>query len=466
LSKSFVASSIIIFLLLAGSILYTQSAPTFNLVSAETIQFSVLNEDGTVVPSTINVPLWDESGANLPPPPMTPNIILYLKNTGDTPVNFTVSIKNLNFPSNGICQAFVEGPPYSSSAFSGFSYASTATSSQVQPNNQIRVAIIGIWATTNTYTLGAPLNYSFDIAISATSSAGTSAQQTIHDSTTTHYPYRWYAPGLASDIAVNGGFESGIAPWQVIVSNPAYSGTLTQSNDAYTGSYGGLFSMTNNPTTGGYLALSESIPAATGQTYTLTFYYKSTMTSFNAMVFCKDAITTDGHDIAYWTSQNLPPTNTWTKVTFPFGPIPSGTVDSQIHFGAQNGITGTLQIDDVSAQLTTQQPTPSPTINPSPTPSPTPTATPNPTATTSSPNQSAQPTATPTNAPSQTTTPTATPNPTQTDASTAPDQASPTPNATPTIPEIPILIVTILAIMATLSQILLRRKNSKTGISV
>ncbi|MCW4000621.1 MAG: hypothetical protein NWE93_10315 [Candidatus Bathyarchaeota archaeon] len=177
-----------------------------------------------------------------------------------------------------------------------------------------------------------------------------------------------------SNIVTNGDFEAAPATntlgnWQVIASDLNHKGTIAQTKDAHAGSYSGAFTATANPSGGGFVALSEStLYWAIGQTYTLTFYYKSNLSSCYAEVFCKSTQATAGNDLASWSS-SLAPTNVWTSATLTFGPIPDGTVDVQIHFGPPTGITGTLLIDDVSTGFSTKPqsstaPSPAPTANP------------------------------------------------------------------------------------------------------
>jgi hypothetical protein len=234
----------------------------------------------------------------------------------------------------------------------------------------------------------------------------------------------------APNIITNGDLETlqipgTIGNWQVITSDSIHSGVLSRTTDAHSGSYSGLFTITANPNTGGFVALSEStLYWAIGKTYDLTFYYKSSLSSCYASIFCKSEQTTKGFDIAYWSSANLQSTNTWTKVTVTFGPVPEGTQDIQIHFGPPEGVTGTFQVDNISTQFTNTQPTTTP---PTPTPPPTPIA---PTPTQSPPTSTPFPTLTyapptPTYTPPSPTPPT--PTPTQ---STNPSQVSPEPTST------------------------------------
>jgi hypothetical protein len=114
---------------------------------------------------------------------------------------------------------------------------------------------------------------------------------------------------------VNGGFDTapGSGSWQVITSDSSHEGKVAQSIDAQTGSLSGILMVNANPITGGFVALSEStLYWGIGQSFTLTFYYKSTLGSCYASVYAKSQATTVGSDIAYWMSSNLPPTNTWT----------------------------------------------------------------------------------------------------------------------------------------------------------
>ena len=263
-----------------------------------------------------------------------------------------------------------------------------------------------------------------------------------------------------TNIVGNGGFESSLAPtpqgnWQVITSDSSHLGTVTLSPDAPAGSCSGAFNVTANPVNGGFVALSESTSYwGIGQSFALTFYYKSTLNSAYASVYAKSQATTVGSDITYWMSSNLPPTNTWTPVTLTFGPIPDGTVDLQIHFGPPEGATGSLWVDDVSTVAAANPVTPSPTpATPSPTPSVPATTSPTPTQTpTQAPTPTATLTPTPTANPTQTATgtpnPTNTqnPNPTQATATTQPSASADT--TSPPQPEV--LEVTIVAIAAVL----------------
>lgn len=278
----------------------------------------------------------------------------------------------------------------------------------------------------------------------------------------------------APNIVTNGGFETAPIPntqgnWQVITSDSSYSGAVTQSPDSHTGSYSGAFTATANPSAGGFVALSESTYYwAIGQAYTLSFYYKSTMSSCYASVFAKSQATTVGSDIAYWMSGNLPATNTWTPVTLTFGPIPDGTVDLQVHFGPPNGVTGLMWVDDVSTVFAVNAVTPTPgSPTPTPTPSATPTDTPTPTPTITQ-----QPTATPTVTPTPTTSTTSTPsiNPTTNTQNPNPTQPTTTqPNPTtdqtsppqPEVPEVTIVAVAAALLIASTLAIFSRRTKGK-----
>ncbi len=319
-------------------------------------------------------------------------------------------------------------------------------------------------------------------------SAALSQTQTIHIVGTAQYPNRPYPtnPSL-SDIAVNGGFESGTSPWQVITSGSTYSGTISQSSDAHSGGASGSFKITSNPATGGYVALAESVVAKVGESYVLSFYYKSSLGSFRAYVFCKDMQTSVGHDLAYWSTGNLPASDLWTLQTLAFGPIPSGTVDTQIHFDSPNGVTGTLQLDDLTAQnvsvaitlpTSTTQPTPTltPTSQPTALASTSPTSTPT-SAPTQLPTATSNPSTTPTTPSSST--PTSTLNPTATATSTyqpitPPDNppSSPTTTAThqptspPAVPEFPVALLVFLVMVALTLGLALARgrlRSSRVG---
>jgi hypothetical protein len=309
-------------------------------------------------------------------------------------------------------------------------------------------------------------------------SSSPSQTQSIHIVGTAQYPNRPYpANPQLSDIAVNGGLESGTSPWQVITSGSTYLGTISQSSDAHSGVASGSFRITSNPATGGYLALSESVSANVGESYVLSFYYKSTLGSFSAYVFCKDTQTLVGHDLAYWSTGSLSSTDLWTLETLAFGPIPSGTVDTQIHFDSPNGVTGTLQLDDITAQnvsvaitlpTSTTQSTPTPTTSPqqTSTPSTSPTSTPT-SASTQPPGSTSNPSTTPTTPSSST--PNSTLNPTATATSTyqpitpVNPPSSPTttatlqPTAPPAVPEFPVaLLVFLVIVVLTLGLALVR----------
>ncbi len=273
-----------------------------------------------------------------------------------------------------------------------------------------------------------------------------------------------YTPSVppATNIITNGGFEYPPLPntpgnWQVITSDSNHAGIVAQSPNAQTGNYNGIFTVTANPTTGGFVALSQStFYWAIGQSYTLTFNYKSTLSSCYASVYAKNQVTTIGSDIAYWTSVNLPATNVWTPVTLTFGPIPEGTVDLQIHFGPPEGVTGILWVDEVTTAFAANPPTPNPTptsTSSPPTPTPTPTATPNLTVTPAPPTPT--PTPTPTANPASTTDPTP-------QATTNTQTTDPTKTSQPPVPEItPIAIAAILVLASTLALY-----GSKTGKSI
>lgn len=311
----------------------------------------------------------------------------------------------------------------------------------------------------------------FLVIIAAPSISQSVEQKYLHVSGT------YTAARTTPNIVRYGDFENNLSAlltgnWQVIASDQSHTATLTQTTDAHSGLNSGLLTVTQNPKTGGFVAFSQStFYWGIGLTYELTFFYKSTLSSCNAYVFCKSQQTTTGSDIAYWASGNMPPTNTWTQVNMTFGPIPSGTVDLQIHFGPPEGTTGTLLIDDVSTQFgatPSPTPTPNPTTAPTENPSPTPTATP---STTPNPTPSPTATPTPTNEPSPTPTQTATPNPTQ-DPTTTPHQtddptvipsetAQPTPASTPAIPELSTIAIVIAVIIST-AIVLSTKKHSKT----
>lgn len=394
--------------------------------------------------------------------------IFILRNDGTIPINVSVSSINVNMPSD-LAFNFVWGNYYGS------------TTSAIQPGQSITLYFIaealaggyynnqGQWIIN--YTSDAPFSYSYDTVVTATPQAnGTASQQIINVEGSTKYPSNY------GGIVANGGFEYGVSPWQVITSGAPYAGTILTTGDAHFGSSSGLFTVITNPNTGGYVALSQStLGIGVGQTYDLTFYYKSTLSSCNAFIFCKDAQAIDGHDLAFWASSNLPAANTWTQVTMTFGPIPVGTTDVQLHYNAPNGVLGNLQIDDVFIKESnhpapTASPTPSSTPAPTPTPassttpapvsptpttpssSPTPMASVNPTPTTSStPTPTLAPNVTPitsqaaTSSPTLNENPTPTSNPNTTSNPSATDSSTSSSTVTPSVPEAsPIAFVIIL----------------------
>jgi hypothetical protein len=220
----------------------------------------------------------------------------------------------------------------------------------------------------------------------------------------------------------NGGFESGISPWTLGISDPSaegYAGTLVQSSDAYVGSYSGMFSVTSHPQGGsGYIVVVQSVSAQVGQTYTLQFYYKSTM-AVRANLICKGSSL---GELGLFSSP-VPASSVWKLVSMSFGPVPLGNVRTELHFDV--GSTGTFKVDNVVATL-------SATSNPTPIPTPTATATPAPTAAptaTATPTPSPTPTKTPVPTAAPTATPSPTPKPTATLTPTPTPTASPTPSS-------------------------------------
>ena len=119
-----------------------------------------------------------------------------------------------------------------------------------------------------------------------------------------------------------------------------------QSSDAYSGVYSGMFTVTGLPQGGsGYVIVLQSVPAQVGQTYTMQFYYKSTMT-VSPDVYC---FSSSWSRLGLFRGPALSATGAWTLVTMSFGPIPSGTVFSELHFDV--GSTGTFKVDNVVATL-------------------------------------------------------------------------------------------------------------------
>ena len=235
-----------------------------------------------------------------------------------------------------------------------------------------------------------------------------------------------------TNIITNGGFENGILPWQTITSGSTYVGSIKQSTDAHSGVDSGIFAVTSYGT-GGYIALSQLVSAQIGQTYTLTLWYKSSMGYVMPHIFCKDS---SGNDITFFSGRTLSATNTWTSTTMTFGPIPTGTVRTELHFDV--GSTGTIQLDDVSTGNVSPTPTPIPTATPTLTPTTSPTQKPTPTpAPTALPTPTSTPRPTPTSTPTQTSSPTLSPTPTSTASPTPiptvtqPPTATPSPTSTP-----------------------------------
>jgi hypothetical protein len=115
----------------------------------------------------------------------------------------------------------------------------------------------------------------------------------------------------------------------------------------HSGNNGGLFTITSYGT-GGYIALSQQTLTQIGQTYTLTFLYKSSTGFAMPHVFCKD---TSGKDIAYFSGPAMTTTNTWTSATMTFVPIPTGTINTELHFDVDSA--GTIQLDDLTTNANT-----------------------------------------------------------------------------------------------------------------
>ncbi len=242
----------------------------------------------------------------------------------------------------------------------------------------------------------------------------------------------------AGNIVTNGGFETAPVPntqgnWQVITSDSNHTGTIIQSPEAHSGTYSGAFTVSANPSGSGFVALSEScFYWAIGESYTLTFHYKSDLSSCYASVYAKSEQTMVGSDLANWVSGNLPATDIWTEGTLTFGPIPDGTVDLQIHFYPTDGVLGTLWLDDLLTDFSANSPSPPPTEAQNPTATPT-----------ASPSSTASPT------PPGTADPTNTQNPTPTATASAPlADASPSPTPTTTQPTPTVAELTPLAIAA------------------
>jgi hypothetical protein len=157
--------------------------------------------------------------------------------------------------------------------------------------------------------------------------------------------YATYVPvaPITTNLMQNGGFESGTSPWTVATSGTGYAGTLTTSTDAYAGSYCGLFRVTGYPTgtQTGYITVAQSLQVEAGKTYTFEFFYKGTMTVF-PHVFCFDAA---WQRLALFSGPTCQPIGGWTFISMSLGPIPQGTVVTQIHFDVAS--TGALQVDNV-----------------------------------------------------------------------------------------------------------------------
>ena len=195
-----------------------------------------------------------------------------------------------------------------------------------------------------------------------------------------------------TNLIQNGNFETGTAPWALGISDPnaqGYAGTLTQSTNAYQGTYSGQFAVTSYPQGSGYIITSQALQLETGATYSLSFVYKTSMNVY-PHVFCWNG---QWQLLQLFSGATCQPTSTWTQATMTVGPIPQGTTHTEIHFDVAS--TGTLQLDNVAIVQTAPAPTPSSTPTPTPaptqTPAPTPTRTPTPT-----PIPTATPTPTPT----------------------------------------------------------------------
>ena len=135
-------------------------------------------------------------------------------------------------------------------------------------------------------------------------------------------------PLPAQSLVQNGDFETGIAPWEIGVSDSSYVGTLTTNSDAYAGSHSGQFRVTQYPkNSNGWITALQSFPAETGKNYTLEFYYKGTMTVV-PHVFC---FSSTWQNIALFSGPTCPPTSDWKQVKMNLGPIPQGTNITQIH---------------------------------------------------------------------------------------------------------------------------------------
>jgi hypothetical protein len=191
-----------------------------------------------------------------------------------------------------------------------------------------------------------------------------------------------------ANLIQNGNFENGIAPWTLDISDPnaqGYAGSLKQIADPYQGTYSGQFIVTAYPQGSGYVITSQTLQPEIGKTYTLSFYYKTTMNVY-PHVFCWNS---QWQLLQLFSGATCQSTNTWTQATMTIGPIPQGTTQTAIHFDVAS--TGSLQVDNVAAIQIQSTPTPTPIATPKP---------------------SASPTSTPTPTPAPTSTPTPTPSPT------------------------------------------------------
>jgi hypothetical protein len=113
------------------------------------------------------------------------------------------------------------------------------------------------------------------------------------------------------NILQNGGFECGTTPWILESYYPQaqdYTGTLIQSSNAYIGSYSGLFTVSAFPTAGsGYITTIQTVPAQVGQTYTLQFSYKGTMSVW-PHIFCFNSAWSN---VGLFSGSTLSPSTTW-----------------------------------------------------------------------------------------------------------------------------------------------------------